>query len=499
MLAIRVGSGAGLIGEFPVLAHGLALIALLAPFDVPPAKTLNPWILRADEAIAQVQRNPTPSSYARALECTFRADRFADGLKLAHEALANHPGDASLVGPAARALWRAGQISEAEALAPRVAPDSKDPIALSFLLTMHMARGEIDQMAGVAERLAACPRLSATDYSHLIEASFKANRLDGLESLIRKSLRLADPKNGYPETFFEENMDGVADFLAAAGPAPLNQVTKPGSAPMPVSGLNLPMVEAFVNGKGPYRFIVDTGGSIMLSLDAAVAQELGIRFHGKATVRGVAGTEETHQALIDDFRIGEIRMTRVMTRVFEVSKALMHSADGIVGTGMFGDYRMTLDFNHGRIIVGAAGSTAAAGEALPIRVVGDAKLIPLIKVENEFCTGLFDSGADAVAHSPRKLAALFPGVPIQEVEMGAALGVGGGDKPSISIGPGTRLEIGKKIYEKLGGVGLNVLDDTMSPMLGVQVDVLLGMPVMRDMKTLTVDYPSCRMWVEWME
>ena len=43
-----------------------------------------------------------------------------------------------------------------------------------------------------------------------------------------------------------------------------------------------------------------------------------------------------------------------------------------------------------------------------------------------------------------------------------------------------------------------MLDTVLSPVLGVQIDVLLGMTTMRDMRSLTIDYPRCRMWIEWL-
>jgi hypothetical protein len=48
-------------------------------------------------------------------------------------------------------------------------------------------------------------------------------------------------------------------------------------------------------------------------------------------------------------------------------------------------------------------------------------------------------------------------------------------------------------------MGLEVLDTLLSPILGVQTQVLVGMPIFRDMKSWTIDYPRRRMWVEWIK
>ena len=39
----------------------------------------------------------------------------------------------------------------------------------------------------------------------------------------------------------------------------------------------------------------------------------------------------------------------------------------------------------------------------------------------------------------------------------------------------------------------------LGPILGVQTHLLLGMPIFRDMKSWTIDYPRRQMWVEWIE
>ena len=54
-------------------------------------------------------------------------------------------------------------------------------------------------------------------------------------------------------------------------------------------------------------------------------------------------------------------------------------------------------------------------------------------------------------------------------------------------------------FENCGGVGLDVLDEVLSPVIGVQIDILLGMPTFRDMKSCTVDFAKGKMWVKWLK
>ncbi|HPM22805.1 MAG TPA: hypothetical protein PLP66_02795 [Phycisphaerae bacterium] len=44
-----------------------------------------------------------------------------------------------------------------------------------------------------------------------------------------------------------------------------------------------------------------------------------------------------------------------------------------------------------------------------------------------------------------------------------------------------------------------MLDDVLGPVLGVRIDILIGMPAFREMKSCTVDFPHGRMWVDWLK
>jgi hypothetical protein len=71
--------------------------------------------------------------------------------------------------------------------------------------------------------------------------------------------------------------------------------------------------------------------------------------------------------------------------------------------------------------------------------------------------------------------------------------------PKITLSKGVDLEFGGRTWENVSGLGLDVLDTILSSYLGVQCDVLIGMPSFRQMKSFTVDFPKRRMWIEWLE
>jgi hypothetical protein len=474
----------------------LTAMLLLQPGD----EVENPWKAKAPALIARAEQGHDVAALRAGLDAAWRADDWQAGARLARAALADRVHDASLYGPVGRALWRAGRIEEAESLAAKILRSTKDPIALRLRIDICLARGEIAQAKTWATRLEALPPTTADDWLHLLAVRTADGHLAGAADTVRRIERALDPQNGYPEMFIGESIEGVAKFLDAAGPEPVNQVTQHGSAPLqPLVLLNLPSCEVRINGKGPYRMILDTGGSLVLSLDEAVAEELGLKSIAQASVRGVNGKQDTGQTLVDELRIGEITCRRVVTRTFGISASLLNSADGLIGTGLFGDARMTLDFAAGRLMVAPSGDTAARGRPLDIRIVADAKLIAPLTLQGEPAVGLLDTGADVTALTPSRLKQMFPGRPIQTFNPGIAIGIGAGKAPGITLNPGVDLVFGGRDYDNYGGPGLDVLDTLLAPIIGVQTDVLIGMPMFRDMKSFTVDYPRARAWVEWLK
>ncbi len=459
----------------------------------------NPWKEKVPAAVERAQAKKTVAALRDAFDVTWRADDWqaAEGLvALARQKHAHAP---ELRGLIVRALWRAGRIAEAEEAAQRIPADTTDHVALRMLLELDLAHVRSAPAAEHAARLRKLTPHTAEDLYRLYDADFALGRLAGLPDLLRQAQKLTDPRNGYPETIVGEAIAGVPEFLAQIGTAPLNQVAQTGAAPMPpLVMLNLPSCDAFINGHGPYRLIVDTGGSIIFALDQAVADEIGLKSLGQASIRGVSGKQETGQSLVDELQIGTLTCRRVMTRTFDVRGAIMNAADGILGTGIFWQARLTLDFAGGQLVVSPSRDEPGPGTPMDVRLVSDAKVMGLVTLEGQPAVGMFDTGADAVALAPSRLQRLFPDRKVETISPGLALGVGGDQTPKISLGAGVRLELAGRRYENYSGLGLDVLDTTLGPELGVQTDILLGMPLFRDMKSCTIDFPKCKMWIDWL-
>ena len=459
----------------------------------------NPWIPKVPDAVADAQRLGTQAAYRAALDTCWRADDWQASRKLADAIESQKTLASALQGRLMRAWWRAGQLERAERIACGLSLETDDRVALTSIIEIGLARGDLERSRLAAERLAKLGPETAVEYYYLLMQRMADQRFEGVVAMLHEAAKKVDPANGYPEIYLEEALDGLPEFFEAIGPEPINQVKQYGQAEMPLNAaLRLPCCDVLINGQGPYRMIVDTGGSITLALDADVARELHLPSYGTASVRGISGKQDSQQSLVARMQIGEIACERVMTRTFAMPDIMKLTADGILGTGIFDQHRLTLDFANARLMVAPTSNRAASGTEVEVRIIGDAKILSKIQLEEEHAIALLDSGADVAAVSPARLRALFPDRDLAAVNV-AGMGVGEDGAAGISLSPGVRIELWGRTYEKYSGMGLDVLDTLLSPILGVQTDVLIGMPIFRDLKTWTIDFPKRKMWVDWLK
>ncbi len=472
-----------------------AATMLLLPAD---GEVVNPWKARVKPAEQAALRERTPKAFVAALDAAWRGDDWEAGLRLATAASEQHPRHAELTGYVCRALWRAGHLLDAEKSLSDIPADTRDRAALHTLATIHMARGEFDVARTCVARLERQERLSAADMGLIMSVRLELAETAGLQALLRRMLKAIDASNGYPETFLAEVSEGMPELFEKLGDRKLNQITRHGEAPMPlIPVILLPGCDVLINGRGPYRMVLDTGGSVSLSLDAELAEELGLERIADAAVHGVGGKDTAWQTIVPEMHIGAVVVRNVMTRAFAVRKSTAFACDGIIGTGIFADARMTLDFESARLIVAPSTTAAAAGTELVVRVVGDAKIMAPVTLHGQPATALLDSGAGIIAVSPKRLRSLFPGEDVTTLAVPAA-GVGSGDT-TVGFGRPVDLTFGGKHYDRVSGVGLDALDGLLSTFLGMQADVLVGVPIFREMRSFCIDFPKRRSWVRWIE
>lgn len=497
---------------------------LVTAFMLLPAPPPQPdaWRERLAPALERAERERSPEALIEALETAWRADDWVAGLRLvdlsvprADEAPPDRPGaagverapeqrpetrpDTRLLALAARAAWRGGQLERAEKLLESIEQAEYDNVALGTLIASALSQGRVDDAERYATRLRAAPSLDGSDWHRVFSVDLAAGRMEEALAALRQCLRRTDAANGYPQTHIAESIRGLPEFFEAIGPGSINRIARFGSVDMPVlAGFRLPYCHAFINGRGPFRLIVDTGGSITLSLDSRIAEEIDLRSLASASVHGIGGRQDSDQALADSIQLGEIEIERAMVRVFALPEPVRAAADGILGIGLLAEGRVTFDFGQARLRVDPSSMDKGPGGSAELRIIGDAKLMLPVSVGDARIWALLDTGADVLAVSPSLVRTLHPDAKPRRLPV-AGQGVGEASAVAAGLAPSADYTIWGREFPEYGALTLDALDTLLSPILGIQTHALAGMPILRQMRTLTVDYPRCRAWVEWLE
>ncbi len=105
----------------------------------------------------------------------------------------------------------------------------------------------------------------------------------------------------------------------------------------------------YINGKGPFRLVLDTGATES-GLTEEVASILGLRLDQSPPVllRGVTGTATVPTVRVDYFTVGDLIMRAPLMPIIPDA---MGGADGILGTAGLDDKRIFIDFMHDRITI----------------------------------------------------------------------------------------------------------------------------------------------------
>jgi hypothetical protein len=142
----------------------------------------------------------------------------------------------------------------------------------------------------------------------------------------------------------------LAVLLAAAAPVgaapPRPPVRVVAEMPMLFRGTS-PAVSVMVNGKGPFLFMIDTGGQGKARADLSLVGRLGIAAVGQAVSGDGSGRNDRRLDLVtfDRLNVGGVvfRHVPALSREYNSSAKLPPIA-GILGYNLFDGYLLTLDF-----------------------------------------------------------------------------------------------------------------------------------------------------------
>ena len=132
---------------------------------------------------------------------------------------------------------------------------------------------------------------------------------------------------------------GLAQFAQAeASPAVVHE------APM-LERYGKPYIMVTINGRGPFRFVIDTGTGGDALVTPALAEQLGLPTVGQSMLSDPSGqgSRKAPIVLIDSLEFAGINFTGVRA-VSHPFFAEAGTCDGLLGFTLFRDYLLTLDF-----------------------------------------------------------------------------------------------------------------------------------------------------------
>lgn len=95
-----------------------------------------------------------------------------------------------------------------------------------------------------------------------------------------------------------------------------------------------------VNGRGPYRFVVDSGADTSV-VGARVARALALPLGTPVTVNGMTGSSIVARVLVDELGLGPVRVPHLELPVLEERHL---GGDGMLGIDALAEERLMMDF-----------------------------------------------------------------------------------------------------------------------------------------------------------
>lgn len=191
----------------------------------------------------------------------------------------------------------------------------------------------------------------------------------------------------------------AAPCLAAASQA----VSVPsGGAELPMLDYGgRPMVELTINGKGPFRLILDTGASVTV-LDSSLATELGL-----------AGTDVD----LDELRLGPVVVARLPAFVAPISR-IMRGSDvprGVLSASIFPGHLLTFDYPARRLSLRRGALPLAENRTVFSYKGDDLPSVPVFVAGRQISVHL-DTGAPYALALPTRFLKELPlaGEPVQK-------------------------------------------------------------------------------------
>ena len=148
-----------------------------------------------------------------------------------------------------------------------------------------------------------------------------------------------------------------------------------------------------INGKGPFRLVLDTGANHS-AVTASVAQALGIPLDESTSfaLQGVTGSATVPSIRVDNLLVGDLMTSSTLLPI--VPDAL-GGAQGVLGTEGLLDKRIFIDFERDRITIKRShnGRAPYGFVTIPVKISAQHLLMTTARVGSVRAIAIIDTGA----------------------------------------------------------------------------------------------------------
>ncbi|HET7063061.1 MAG TPA: retropepsin-like aspartic protease [Rudaea sp.] len=240
-----------------------------------------------------------------------------------------------------------------------------------------------------------------------------------------------------------------------------------------------------INGKGPFRLVLDTGAThSAVTADAAQALGLAQSDTEQMVLHGVTGSATVPTITVEHMAVGDLDLRS--QRLAIVANAL-GGADGILGTEGLVDKRITIEFRNDRITIARSRMERAGYRfiVVPFNLVNGLPVVDA-QIGGVLAKAIIDTGGEGTIGNIALRDALMRR---RHKEVTLADGIIG---ITLDVQPGSRIDIPPIVLGGLGLQGVSVTTGdleifkewhmTRTPVL------LVGMDVLGLFDTLIIDY-----------
>jgi predicted aspartyl protease len=150
----------------------------------------------------------------------------------------------------------------------------------------------------------------------------------------------------------------------------------------------------YINGKGPFRLVLDTGANTSAVIQS-LASRIGTPVLTSSPVRlhGVTGTSHVPTIRVESLEVGDLLLADKRLAVVE---DVFGGAEGVLGTDGLADKRISIDFRHDQISIRrSVGPVPDGYTRVPVKVLKGQLLMLEITLAGVRTKALLDTGAQS--------------------------------------------------------------------------------------------------------